>query len=116
MGFRRFVARRGRCSTIYCDNGTNFVGAANLLHGLDWNEILRHGALNAIDWKFNPQQLHGGESKEAHLGGDLKGDYYQVGGTLVVKKGGEKVLLNHKQESLADHIDSKEVLKCLNIS
>ncbi|GBN88970.1 hypothetical protein AVEN_272579-1, partial [Araneus ventricosus] len=22
MGFRRFVVRRGRCSTIYCDNGT----------------------------------------------------------------------------------------------
>ncbi|CAL1284630.1 unnamed protein product [Larinioides sclopetarius] len=57
-----------------------------------------------------------GDSKEAHLGGDLKGDYYQVGGALVVKKGGEKVLLNHKQESLADHVDNKEVLKCLNIS
>ncbi|GBM52316.1 hypothetical protein AVEN_126396-1 [Araneus ventricosus] len=54
MGFRRFVARRGRCLTIYCDNGTNFVGAANVLHGLDWNKIIRHGAVNAIDWKFNP--------------------------------------------------------------
>ncbi|GBM28859.1 hypothetical protein AVEN_146999-1 [Araneus ventricosus] len=54
MGFRRFVARRGRCSTIYCDNGTNFIGAANLLHGLDWNKIIRHGAINAIEWKFNP--------------------------------------------------------------
>ncbi|GBO35440.1 hypothetical protein AVEN_98825-1, partial [Araneus ventricosus] len=54
MGFRRFVARRGRCSTIYCDNGTNFVGAANLLHGLDWNKIIKHGAINAIEWKFNP--------------------------------------------------------------
>ncbi|GBM51629.1 hypothetical protein AVEN_43262-1 [Araneus ventricosus] len=54
MGFRRFVARRGRCSTIYCDNGTNFVGAATLLHGLEWNKIIRLGAANAIDWKFNP--------------------------------------------------------------
>ncbi|GBO13858.1 hypothetical protein AVEN_267483-1 [Araneus ventricosus] len=49
-----FVDERGRCSTIYCDNGTNFVGAANLLHGLDWSKIIRHGAVNAIDWKFNP--------------------------------------------------------------
>ncbi|GBM02997.1 hypothetical protein AVEN_14512-1 [Araneus ventricosus] len=54
MGFRRFVARCGRCSTIYCDNGTNFVGTANILHGLDGNKIIRHGAVNAIDWKFNP--------------------------------------------------------------
>ncbi|GBM83165.1 hypothetical protein AVEN_43664-1 [Araneus ventricosus] len=54
MGFRRFVARRGRCLTIYYDNGTNFVGAANLRHGLDWNKIIRHGAIDAIDWKFNP--------------------------------------------------------------
>ncbi|GFY03937.1 integrase catalytic domain-containing protein [Trichonephila clavipes] len=29
MAFRRLVARRGRCATVYCDNGTNFVGAAN---------------------------------------------------------------------------------------
>ncbi|GBM35225.1 hypothetical protein AVEN_175828-1 [Araneus ventricosus] len=54
MCFRRFVARRGRCSTIYCDNGANLVGAADLLHCLDWNKIIRHGAINAIDWKFNP--------------------------------------------------------------
>ncbi|GBL98577.1 hypothetical protein AVEN_19649-1 [Araneus ventricosus] len=54
MGSRRFVARRGRCSTIYCDNGTSFVGVANLLHGMDWNKIIRDGAVNAIDWKFNP--------------------------------------------------------------
>lgn len=29
--------------------------------------------------------------------------------------GGEKVLLNHKQEALADHVNPAEVLKSLNI-
>ncbi|GFU13733.1 uncharacterized protein NPIL_161141, partial [Nephila pilipes] len=54
MGFRRFIDKRGRCSTIYCDNGINFIGTSNLLYALDWNKIVRHGAVNAINWKFNP--------------------------------------------------------------
>ncbi|GBL76212.1 Prostamide/prostaglandin F synthase [Araneus ventricosus] len=79
-------------------------------------EYKRYGFLNLIPALFTKTSRDAiSASREAHLGGDLKGDYYQVGGTLVVKKGGEKVLLNHKQESLADHVDSKEVLKCLNI-
>ncbi|XP_055944623.1 uncharacterized protein LOC129975585 [Argiope bruennichi] len=54
MAFRRFVSRRGRCTTIYCDNGSNFVGAANYLKQLDWNRIQKYGTINSIDWKFNP--------------------------------------------------------------
>ncbi|GFT29496.1 DUF5641 domain-containing protein [Trichonephila clavipes] len=54
MAFRRFVSRRGRCSTVYCDNGTNFGGAANVLRLLDWKHVERQGAVIAIKWKFNP--------------------------------------------------------------
>ncbi|XP_035217865.1 uncharacterized protein LOC118191170 [Stegodyphus dumicola] len=53
MAFRRFIARRGRCTVVYCDNGSNFVGAANSLKQLDWNRIQKHGVVNSIDWKFN---------------------------------------------------------------
>ncbi|XP_055948258.1 uncharacterized protein LOC129981444 [Argiope bruennichi] len=49
-----FIARRGRCSIIYCDNGSNFVGASNLLSNLDWNLIVSDTALHPIKWKFNP--------------------------------------------------------------
>lgn len=56
------------------------------------------------------------KAQAENLGGDMKGDYYQVGGTLVVSSGGSEVLLSHKQESLADHVATDDVLKSLNIS
>nr|XP_015836641.1 PREDICTED: uncharacterized protein LOC107398133 [Tribolium castaneum] len=47
---RRFVARRGRCSYIYSDCGTNFVGA--------YRELNRHMKSAAererLRWHFNP--------------------------------------------------------------
>ena len=54
MALRRFIARRGRCSVIYCDNGRNLVGAKNLLKSLDWNKLIQYGSINEIEWKFNP--------------------------------------------------------------
>ncbi|XP_054713434.1 uncharacterized protein LOC129222896 [Uloborus diversus] len=54
LALRRFVARRGRCTVIYCDNGTNFVGAYNLFKTLGLNRIIEDGSVNRIQWKFNP--------------------------------------------------------------
>lgn len=51
---RRFIARRGRPVTIYCDNGTNFVGACNALRNLDWDLIIQRGVVSRIEWKFDP--------------------------------------------------------------
>ncbi|GFX71487.1 uncharacterized protein TNCV_2694751 [Trichonephila clavipes] len=53
MAIRRFVSHRGKCSSVYCDNSTNFGGAANALRLLDWKQVERQGAVNAIEWKFN---------------------------------------------------------------
>ncbi|GBL91910.1 hypothetical protein AVEN_172814-1 [Araneus ventricosus] len=51
---RRFIARRGRPTTVYSDNGTNFKGAERLLAALDWDGILSEAAEEKIQWKFNP--------------------------------------------------------------
>ena len=52
--FRRFIARRGRPSVVYSDNGRNFVGLANLLRKINWQKIQRYCSLSQIEWNFNP--------------------------------------------------------------
>nr|XP_012146525.1 PREDICTED: uncharacterized protein LOC105663276 [Megachile rotundata] len=59
---KRFIARRGFCTNLYSDNGTNFVGANNELK--DLRELIRSDdhqkkvtaflADKAIAWKFIP--------------------------------------------------------------
>lgn len=57
---RRFTSRRGLCRTIYSDNATNFVGAANELRELyqfindKEKDIKTSLASQSIDWKFIP--------------------------------------------------------------
>ncbi|XP_050425489.1 uncharacterized protein LOC126836303 [Adelges cooleyi] len=50
---RRFMARRGKCTKIYSDNGTNFVGAQKelspFLAGID-DKMAKEG----VEWHFNP--------------------------------------------------------------
>lgn len=57
--FRRFTARRGRCAHMYSDNGTNFVGASNLLskevHDITRSaEIQQPLATAGTEWHFIP--------------------------------------------------------------
>ncbi|UYV68131.1 hypothetical protein LAZ67_5003135 [Cordylochernes scorpioides] len=54
QALRRFIARRGRPTVIYSDNGTNFVGANNALKALNWKKIVLDQILHKISWKFIP--------------------------------------------------------------
>nr|XP_022909590.1 uncharacterized protein LOC111420786 [Onthophagus taurus] len=47
---RRFVSRRGRCSILISDQGTNFIGCNNRLK--EMAEIV--GVKLGLEWKFNP--------------------------------------------------------------
>ena len=46
--------------------------------------------------------------------GDMKGDGFQNGGTLIVDKNG-KQLYEYRQEDAAEHISAEEILKALNL-
>lgn len=56
--FRRFSGRRGLCSHIYSDCGTNFVGAAKKLKGMaiEWAQYLD---TNIIDTLLHQAELNG---------------------------------------------------------
>lgn len=47
---RRFISRRGRCSHIYSDCGTNFVGAQRYLQSCMQQAVEKE----RIQWHFNP--------------------------------------------------------------
>lgn len=69
QAFKRFVSRRGYCTEIWSDNGTNFTGAANELKKLFKNEkgsmiqeISETLASNGCSWNFIP-------ARSPHFGG-----------------------------------------------
>ncbi|XP_015916070.3 uncharacterized protein [Parasteatoda tepidariorum] len=54
QAMRRFFARRGRCSVMYSDNGTNFTGTARALQSLNWEELQSQFDLQNVKWHFSP--------------------------------------------------------------
>jgi len=59
----RFVSRRGICKNLYCDNGTNFVGANNILksavtsflkNGKTQEDLIEFSTQHSITFHFNP--------------------------------------------------------------
>lgn len=67
---KRFFARRGKCSDIYSDNGTNFVGTANEIQTFTEfinnaqmkQNITNYLAQEGINWHFIP-------ARSPHFGG-----------------------------------------------
>lgn len=50
----RFINTEGRPNNIFTDNGTNFVGAANLLNMVNWQKMEGQIDAKSISWTFNP--------------------------------------------------------------
>lgn len=62
QAFKRFISRRGVVTTIYSDNGTNFIGAKTILQELykliassEYNQTMTNELANrGIEWKLIP--------------------------------------------------------------
>ncbi|XP_071580259.1 uncharacterized protein [Temnothorax nylanderi] len=57
--YKRFVSRRGLCTALYSDQGTNFIGADAQLRALFLDAIRDHSIANTlandgVQWRFNP--------------------------------------------------------------
>nr|XP_042910968.1 uncharacterized protein LOC107454670 [Parasteatoda tepidariorum] len=52
LALRRFIARRGRPSIIYSDNGTNFIGTNNSLKNINLERLKT--TFSPILWRFLP--------------------------------------------------------------
>ncbi|GFS59013.1 integrase catalytic domain-containing protein [Trichonephila clavipes] len=49
-----FIARRGRLSPVYSDNGKNLMCTVNFLQNIDWEKIENFTSEKTISCKFNP--------------------------------------------------------------
>ena len=86
----RFIARRGKPSTIISDNSTNFVGAERefVEYVAGWNKegIEEHLTQQGIRWKFNPPAApHFGRVWEQLVRGYKKALYAVLGNRSVTK-------------------------------
>ncbi|XP_041985770.1 prostamide/prostaglandin F synthase-like isoform X2 [Aricia agestis] len=64
--------------------------------------------LTSLFWKQSRKAMS--KSSSMDLGGDLKGDWVQTGGALLVKEGGKDVH-HFIQTGPADHMDNVDILK-----
>lgn len=49
------------------------------------------------------------------IDGNLRGDGLQNGGLLIVERGGQTVLLSHREEVPGDHVPNSKILRVLGI-
>ena len=55
------------------------------------------------------------QARAENISGNLSGDGLQNGGLLIVTKGGEQVLLNHREETPGDHVANAVILETLGL-
>lgn len=108
VGLQEFQEKGFFKGELYIDSGKNAYKA------LGFKRYNMFSILPAILTKSS--RAKAAEAKEAKVGGDMTtGDGLQAGGTLIVEKGGSKVLLNYKQDSPDAYVGNDAILKALGL-
>ena len=92
---KQFIARRGRPSKIFSDNGRTFVGAAKLIKEIQKDEQMQdYLASEKITWRFNLSRAPWWGGQFERLVGLFKRAFYKVigGGMLTWSELSEVVL------------------------
>ena len=55
------------------------------------------------------------QARRDGIDGNLRGDGLQNGGLLIVERGGQTVLLSHREEVPGDHVPNSKILRVLGI-
>ena len=94
--FKRLVARRGRPSLVYSDNGSTFVAAAKWLKKVRKDEELNEFLSNqSISWRFNLSRAPWWGGQFERLIGLMKAAFYKtVGGGILTWDELSEVLLD----------------------
>jgi len=79
-------------------------------------KMKRHGYFSIWPSVFGKKgRAETSRAKTLSIEGDMKGDGFLMGGTIVVSAGGKESLLEFKQEGPADHVENTAILKALGI-
>lgn len=82
--------------------------------GLGYKRFNFFGGIGKIFGKKGRDAIS--EAKKSNISGNMKGDGFQNGGTIIIKGGGKEILLNYVQEHPADHVPLDDVLKALGVA
>lgn len=96
----------------FFDGNLYYVEDRSTYQALGFKRFNVVSIITSLFWKQSREAISKGRSMG--LGGDLKGDWVQTGGLLLVEKGGN--LLRHfTQTGPSDHLSNKDILKLFDL-
>ncbi|XP_059045857.1 prostamide/prostaglandin F synthase-like [Achroia grisella] len=101
-GCKEFVERK------FFDGDLYYVEDISTYQALHFKRFNVVTIITSLFWKQSREAVFKG--RDMGLGGDLRGDWVQVGGALLVEKGG-KLLQHFVQHGPGDHLPNLEILK-----